>query len=180
MVALVTYNEIAAVSGDEPRDLFFFAEGHDFSDFFFCMRSEEIICRTAHAEGRMIFHRFCGLYRIFPCNCIKFSDNLFVDHDFYPLPHLRPNISLRITTNYRLYFFLDAKAADIPHFFVRSASRCFSSSSARLFCRLTGYSTTNPQKVQRTFFVPALFSIRSSGLVSFPTSDSLFHGFSPG
>ena len=167
MVALVTYNEIAAVSGDEPRDLFFFAESHDFSNFFFCMRSDEIICRTAHTEGRMIFHRFCGLYRIFPCNCIKFSDNLFFDHDFYPLPHLRPNISLRITTNYRLYF-LDAKAADIPHFFVRSASRCFSSSSARLFAGSRGILPRTLKKCNELFRSGSFFyQIFRIGIISY-------------
>ena len=179
MVALVTYNEIAAVSGDEPRDLFFFTESHDFSDFFFCMRSDEIICRTAHAEGRMIFHRFCGLYRIFPCNCIKFSDNLFFDHDFYPLPHLRPNISLRITTNYRLYFFR-RESSRHPSLLRSFCQPLFFFFVCPPFLQAHGLFYHEPSKSATNFFVPALFSIRSSGLVSFPTSDSLFHGFSPG
>ena len=143
------------------------------------MRSDEIICRTAHAEGRMIFHRFCGLYRIFPCNCIKFSDNLFFDHDFYPLPHLRPNISLRITTNYRLYFFR-RESSRHPSLLRSFCQPLFFFFVCPPFLQAHGLFYHEPSKSATNFFVPALFSIRSSGLVSFPTSDSLFHGFSPG
>ena len=102
------------------------------------------------ADGRVDFRELVkDLAGIFHTR-IKFSDNLFFDHDFYPLPHLRPNISLRITTNYRLYF-LDAKAADIPHFFVRSASRCFSSSSARLFAGSRGILPRTLKKCNELF-----------------------------
>ena len=48
------------------------------------------------------------------------------------------------------------------------------------FLQAHGVFYHEPSKSATNFFVPALFSIRSSGLVSFPTSDSLFHGFSPG
>ena len=48
------------------------------------------------------------------------------------------------------------------------------------FLQAHGLFYHEPSKSATNFFFPALFSIRSSGLVSFPTSDSLFHGFSPG
>ena len=131
------------------------------------MRSDEIICRTAHTEGRMIFHRFCGLYRIFPCNCIKFSDNLFFDHDFYPLPHLRPNISLRITTNYRLYFFR-RESSRHPSLLRSFCQRCFSSSSARLFAGSRGILPRTLKKCNELFRSGSFFyQIFRIGIISY-------------